>query len=115
MVTADELPPGARGLRLTTRLNGDVVQDASLDDMIFGVAELIASFSEAMTLQPGDVLVCGTPAGVGFTRKPPLYMAPGDVCEVQIEQIGLLRNTIAQDHSTPSAVEPSELAEMRTA
>ena len=96
-VTADELPPGARGLRLTTRLNGSVVQSASLDDMIFDVAALVAILSEAMTLEPGDVLVCGTPSGVGFARKPPLYMIPGDVCEVEIERIGLLQNTIAQD------------------
>jgi acylpyruvate hydrolase len=97
LVTADELPPGASGLRLTTRLNDKVVQEASLDDMIFGVADLVAIVSEAMTLEPGDVLICGTPSGVGFARKPPIYMVPGDVCEVQIEQIGVLRNTIAQD------------------
>lgn len=96
-VTADELPPGARGLRLTTRLNGSIVQSASLDDMIFDVAALVAILSEAMTLEPGDVLVCGTPAGVGFARQPPLYMIPGDVCEVEIDRIGLLQNTIAQD------------------
>jgi acylpyruvate hydrolase len=96
-VTADELPPGGRGLRLTTRLNGKIVQDASLDDMIFGVAELLAALTAAMTLEPGDVVICGTPSGVGFARTPPIFMAPGDVCEVEIEGIGLLRNTIAQD------------------
>jgi acylpyruvate hydrolase len=97
LVTSDELPHGPEGLRLTTRLNGDIVQEASLDDMIFGVAELVTLVSEAMTLQPGDVIVCGTPSGVGFARKPPLYMVPGDVCEVEIEKIGLLRNTVSQD------------------
>jgi acylpyruvate hydrolase len=94
LVTADELPPGAKGLTLTTRLNGVVVQQASTDDMIFDVAELIALLSEAMTLEPGDVIVSGTPAGVGMARKPPLFMKVGDVCEVEVEGIGLLRNTV---------------------
>jgi 2-keto-4-pentenoate hydratase/2-oxohepta-3-ene-1,7-dioic acid hydratase in catechol pathway len=96
-VTADELPPGAAGLRLSTRLNGRVVQDASTDDMVFGVAELVAILSEAMTLEPGDVIVTGTPAGVGLARKPPLWMRHGDVVEVEADGIGLLRNPIADE------------------
>jgi acylpyruvate hydrolase len=95
LVTADELPPGGKGLRIQTRLNGEIVQDASTDDMIFDVATLIATLSEAFTLQAGDVIVTGTPAGVGLARKPQLWMKPGDVCEVEVEHIGTLRNPIA--------------------
>jgi acylpyruvate hydrolase len=94
VVTADELPPGATGLRLRTTLNGTVMQDASTDDMIFGVAETIAIVSEVMTLVPGDVLVMGTPAGVGFARKPPVFMKDGDHVEVSIERIGVLANPV---------------------
>ena len=82
-VTADEVPAGGRGLQLTTRLNGQVVQSASTNDMLFSIAEIIAAASEAMTLNPGDVLVTGTPAGVGFARKPQLFMKDGDTCEVE--------------------------------
>jgi len=97
LVTADELPPGAVGLRLRTRLNGETLQDASTKDMIFDVATLIAACSEAMALQPGDIIISGTPAGVGFARKPPVFMKPGDVCEVEIEDIGVLRNGIVDE------------------
>lgn len=91
------LPPGAAGLRLQTRLNGMVVQDASSDDMIFSVARQIALLSEAMTLLPGDVIVTGTPAGVGFARTPPLWMKPGDICEVELEGVGILRNPVVAE------------------
>ncbi len=97
LVTADELPSGARGLRITTRLNGQVVQDASTDDLIFDVATLVSTLSEAITWEPGDVIVTGTPAGVGLARKPPLWMRPGDVCEVEVERIGVLRNPIVDE------------------
>jgi 2-keto-4-pentenoate hydratase/2-oxohepta-3-ene-1,7-dioic acid hydratase in catechol pathway len=93
-VTADELPPGGKGLRLQTRLNGQVVQTASTDDMIFDVATIIAFITEAITLAPGDIIITGTPAGVGMARKPQLFMKPGDVCEVELERVGLLRNPI---------------------
>jgi 2-keto-4-pentenoate hydratase/2-oxohepta-3-ene-1,7-dioic acid hydratase in catechol pathway len=93
-VTADELPPGCKGLRLQTRLNGQVVQDASISDMVFSVARTIAILSEFMTLRPGDVIVTGTPSGVGLARKPPLWMKDGDVVEVEIERIGTLRNPV---------------------
>jgi acylpyruvate hydrolase len=96
-VTADELPPGGAGLHIQTRLNGEIVQDTSTDDMVFSVAKLIAILSEAFTLFPGDILVTGTPAGVGMARKPPLFMKHGDVCEVEIEGIGVLRNTIEDE------------------
>ena len=97
LVTADELPPGAKGLRLETRLNGQVVQSASTDDMIFDVATLISLLSVAHQLEPGDVIVSGTPAGVGLARKPPLWMKPGDICEVEIEKVGLLRSLITAE------------------
>ncbi len=103
-VTADELPQGCRGLRLTTRLNGEVVQDASTDDLIFDVATLISLLSEAMTLEPGDIIVTGTPAGVGAARKPPLWMKPGDVCEVAIEGVGELVNPIADQEPVKNTI-----------
>lgn len=97
LVTADELPAGAKGLKLQTRLNGEVVQSASTADMIFDVATLVSLLSEAHALEPGDVIVSGTPAGVGLARKPSLWMKPGDVCEVEIEGIGTLRSPIADE------------------
>lgn len=97
VVTADELPAGGKGLRLQTRLNGEIVQDANTEDMIYSVADLIAIISEAITLEPGDIIVTGTPAGVGMARTPKLYMKPGDVVEVEIEKIGVLRNPIADE------------------
>jgi 2-keto-4-pentenoate hydratase/2-oxohepta-3-ene-1,7-dioic acid hydratase in catechol pathway len=103
LVTADELPPGARGLRLTTRLNGEIVQSASTDYMVFDVATLISIISEAITLEPGDVIVTGTPAGVGVARKPQLFMKPGDLCEVAVEGIGVLVNPIAQEAAERAA------------
>ncbi len=96
-VTADELPQGCKGLRLETRLNGATVQSAMIDDMVFDVASLVSTISEAMTLEPGDIIVTGTPAGVGLARKPPLYMKAGDIVEVEIERIGVLRNPIADE------------------
>ena len=96
-MTADELPPGAKGLRLSTRLNGATVQSANTDDLIFDVATLISRLAEAMTLETGDVIVTGTPAGIGFFRNPKLYMKHGDVCEVEIEGLGILRNPIQDE------------------
>ncbi|MCB1739353.1 MAG: fumarylacetoacetate hydrolase family protein [Gammaproteobacteria bacterium] len=97
IVTADELPAGATGLRIQTRLNGEVLQDANTDDMLFGVAETIELLTECMTLEPGDILVMGTPSGVGHARKPPLWMKAGDVCEIEVERIGVLRNPIVDE------------------
>ena len=96
-VTADELPPGAAGLRLQTRLNGTLVQDANTRDMIFDVATLIAVCSEPFELLPGDIIIAGTPSGVGLARKPPLWMKAGDVCEVEIEGVGLLSNPVVDE------------------
>ena len=84
-VTADEFEPGAKGLRLKTRLNGVEMQSASTTDMIFDVATQVSLMSDAMLLKPGDVLVTGTPSGVGLARNPKVFMKPGDVCEVEIE------------------------------
>lgn len=95
LVTPDELPDGARGLGITSRVNGAVMQDGNTSDMIFDVATLVSLMSEAMTLQPGDVIATGTPAGVGYARKPPLFLKAGDVCEVTIDRIGTLSNPIA--------------------
>ena len=97
LVTADELAPGATGLRICSRLNGQVMQDASTTDMIFSVAETIQLLAECMTLEPGDVIVMGTPAGVGQARTPPVWMKPGDVIEIEIEKIGVLRNPIVAE------------------
>lgn len=96
-VTADELPPGGAGLRIETRLNGDVVQRAGTSDMIYDVAQTIAFLSQAFTLDPADVLIMGTPPGVGFARTPPLFLRPGDTVEVEIEGIGVLSNGIADE------------------
>jgi 2-keto-4-pentenoate hydratase/2-oxohepta-3-ene-1,7-dioic acid hydratase in catechol pathway len=96
-VTADELPAGASGLRIQCRLNGQVLQDANTRDMIFDVATLVATCSEAMALQPGDIIISGTPSGVGMARKPQVWMKPGDVCEVEVEGVGVLSNTIVDE------------------
>jgi acylpyruvate hydrolase len=95
LVTPDELPPGAAGLRLVARLNGEIMQDSDTGDMIFDVATLIATLSEGMTLEPGDVIATGTPSGVGYARTPPVFMKPGDTINIEIEKIGVLTNTIA--------------------
>jgi 2-keto-4-pentenoate hydratase/2-oxohepta-3-ene-1,7-dioic acid hydratase in catechol pathway len=97
LVTADELAAGAKGLRIQSRLNGQVMQDANTDDMIFSVAETIALLSECLTLEPGDAIIMGTPAGVGQARTPPVWMKAGDSIEVEIERIGVLRNPIASE------------------
>ena len=97
LVTPEELPAGGRGLRLQTKLNGQVVQDASTDDMLFDVVTLISILSAAITLEAGDVIVTGTPSGIGWARQPPLIMRAGDVCEVSISGIGTLRNTIEDE------------------
>ena len=97
LVTADELPPAAAGLKIQGRLNGEVMQSANTTDMIWGVAETIALLSEVLTLEPGDVIVMGTPAGVGQARTPPVWMKDGDTIEVEIERIGTLVNPIVAE------------------
>ncbi len=94
LVTADELPPGCTGLRIQSRLNGQVMQDADTSDMVFGVARTVSLLSQCMTLEPGDVLVMGTPGGVGYARTPPVWMKAGDTIEIDIEGIGVLSNPV---------------------
>jgi 2-keto-4-pentenoate hydratase/2-oxohepta-3-ene-1,7-dioic acid hydratase in catechol pathway len=96
MVTPDEAGDLAP-LRLQTRLNGQVVQDATISQMIFGIPQQIEYCSSFTRLEPGDVIVTGTPGGVGSRRTPPLWMKPGDVVEVEIDRIGLLRNGVADE------------------
>ena len=103
MTTREDLPPGAAGLELTVTLNGEVVQSANTADMIHSVAETIVLLSEAMTLEVGDLIVTGTPGGVGMARNPPLWMKPGDVCAVEIERIGRLHNVVASPPTLPGA------------
>jgi 2-keto-4-pentenoate hydratase/2-oxohepta-3-ene-1,7-dioic acid hydratase in catechol pathway len=97
LVTPDELPPGAAGLRIQSRLNGKVMQDANTRDFLWNVVESLVLITECMTLEPGDVIITGTPAGVGYARTPPVWMQPGDVCEIEIEGIGILSNPIADE------------------
>jgi 2-keto-4-pentenoate hydratase/2-oxohepta-3-ene-1,7-dioic acid hydratase in catechol pathway len=99
LVTPDAVAPGAHGLRIQGRLNGRVMQDAYTDQLIFGVSELIAMISVAMSLEPGDVIITGTPGGVGAARKPPVYMQPGDVFEVEIEGLGVLSNPVHDEQT----------------
>lgn len=100
LVTSDELPLGARGLRLTTTIEGaggrEVLQDSTTANLIFDVAALVHHISSVMTLEAGDVIVTGTPDGVGMARTPPRWLVPGEVVEVTIEGIGTLRNPVAQ-------------------
>jgi 2-keto-4-pentenoate hydratase/2-oxohepta-3-ene-1,7-dioic acid hydratase in catechol pathway len=97
LVTPDELPPGAAGLRIQSRLNGKVMQDANTDVFLWNVVEALRIITECMTLEPGDVIITGTPAGVGYARTPPVWMAPGDVCEIEVEGVGILSNPIVDE------------------
>jgi acylpyruvate hydrolase len=95
IVTADELPPGAAGLRITTTVEGEVLQDSHTGNLIFDVAHLVEAISGVLTLEPGDIIVTGTPDGVGAARKPPRWLRLGETVDVTIEGIGTLRNTVA--------------------
>ena len=96
MVTADDIDD-IEAQTLTTRLNGEVMQQAKISDMIFSIGQIIEYVSSFTPLEPGDVIATGTPGGVGFKREPQVYMKPGDICEIEITKVGLLRNPIAQD------------------
>jgi acylpyruvate hydrolase len=95
LVTLDEIED-IQALPVRTRVNGETVQDGNTSDMIFGVAETIAFLSQIMTLQPGDIIATGTPAGVGNSRQPKLFLRPGDIVEVEIDGVGTLRNPVAE-------------------
>jgi len=93
IATRDEIPDPAN-VRIQTRLNGKVMQDANTDDLVFSVVKLIEYYSQFYLFRPGDVITTGSPSGVGFGRNPKVFMKPGDVVEVEVKQIGVLRNTI---------------------
>jgi 2-keto-4-pentenoate hydratase/2-oxohepta-3-ene-1,7-dioic acid hydratase in catechol pathway len=97
LVTADEiLDPGT--LRITTRLNGNIMQDSNTNQLIFNIPKLVSYFSHSFTLDAGDLIATGTPAGVGFSRKPPVYLNDGDVVEVEIEGVGRISNRVQRGY-----------------
>lgn len=93
LATPDEVP-APRDMRITCRLNGETMQDSTIDQLVFDVADLISYYSEFFALEAGDVISTGTPSGVGFTRQPPVWMKDGDVWEMEISGVGLLRNPV---------------------
>ena len=96
-VTADELPAGGKSLGIQCRINGKVLQDSNTKEMIFDVKTLVYEAARAFTLLPGDIIITGTPAGVGFVRKPPVFLKEGDTCEIEIEKIGVLSNPVKKE------------------
>ncbi len=103
VVTADELPPGAHGLRLTTRINGRTMQDDNTRNMYWDVAHTVSLMSGIMTLQPGDLIATGTCGGVGAMQQPPRWLKPGDIVEVEIEGIGTLTNPVDDEPARKAA------------
>jgi len=103
MVTADEIPPGTV-MTLVTRLNGQEMQRATTDMMIHGIAQQLAYLSTIAPLRAGDVVVTGTPGGVGARREPPVWMKPGDVVEIHIDRVGVLRNPVCAEGDLPASV-----------
>ncbi|MFG3133206.1 fumarylacetoacetate hydrolase family protein [Streptomyces tendae] len=97
IVPASEIGDLSQGLRLRTRVNGETVQDARTDQMIYSVGETLSLISRTMTLRPGDLLATGTPAGVGYGRKPPRLLQPGDTVEVEVERLGAVRNSVVRN------------------
>lgn len=95
IVTADEVPDPHK-LRIQLRLNGQTMQDSSTSQLIFSVGHIVAYLSQIVTIEPGDLIFTGTPPGVGVARKPPVFLKNGDVCEVEIEGLGILRNPVVQ-------------------
>ena len=96
LVTADEVP-STEDLRVKCTINGEVMQDSSTRELIFKPAEVVAYISQVMTLYPGDVIYTGTPPGVGIARTPPRFLKDGDIVEIEIEKLGILRNTCVQE------------------
>ncbi len=98
MVSADELPAGGKGLKIMTRLNGRTMQSDNTDNLMFPLAETLVYVTQGMTLEPGDIILTGTPSGVGHAHKPnPVWMRAGDECEIEVEGIGILRNPIEDE------------------
>jgi 2-keto-4-pentenoate hydratase/2-oxohepta-3-ene-1,7-dioic acid hydratase in catechol pathway len=98
VVTADELPRGAKGLKIMSRLNGTTMQSDNTDNMMFPLAETLVYVTKGMTLEPGDLILTGTPSGVGHPRKPPAWMKPGDTMEIEVEKIGVLHNPVVLEN-----------------
>jgi 2-keto-4-pentenoate hydratase/2-oxohepta-3-ene-1,7-dioic acid hydratase in catechol pathway len=94
MVPAADVGDLRDGLRVQTRVNGETVQDGNTDEMVYPVGDTLSLISHTFTLRPGDLLATGTPSGVGYGRTPPWLLQPGDVVEVEVERIGVLRNTV---------------------
>lgn len=101
LVTANEVAD-PQSLRIRTWVNGDLRQDGSTAEMIFSIAELIADISQVCTLEPGDVLATGSPAGCGGLRNPPLWLKPGDVVRMEIEHIGAIENLVIEEPAGPN-------------
>ncbi|MFJ8863985.1 fumarylacetoacetate hydrolase family protein [Streptomyces sp. NPDC102451] len=97
MVPAAEVGDLSQGLRLQTRVNGVTVQDARTDQMIYTVGDTLSLISHTLSLRPGDILATGTPSGVGYARKPPQLLQPGDTVEVEVERLGKVRNTVVDN------------------
>jgi 2-keto-4-pentenoate hydratase/2-oxohepta-3-ene-1,7-dioic acid hydratase in catechol pathway len=97
IVTPEEVPQGPNALRIRCILNGETMQDSNTSDMIFSVPRILAILSEAMTLEPGDVIATGTPSGVGYARKPPRFLRPGDTVQIDIEGVGTLSNPVEDE------------------
>ena len=95
LVTADEVP-NPHNLRISCRVNGTTLQDSNTNQLIFNVPTLLSFLSQGITLEPGDVVLTGTPPGVGFARKPPIFLKAGDVVEVEIEKVGLLKSHVME-------------------
>lgn len=95
LVTSDEVGDLRDGLRLTTRVNGEIVQDSTSDRQIYEAGETLAHISRTLTLEPGDLLCTGTPSGVGYARDPQWLLGPGDIVEVEVERLGTIRTPIA--------------------
>jgi 2-keto-4-pentenoate hydratase/2-oxohepta-3-ene-1,7-dioic acid hydratase in catechol pathway len=113
LTLTDEIPD-PQALSITTRLNGDVMQQAATSEMVFSLAELIAVISESMTLEPGDVISTGTPAGVGYKREPPRFLTDGDLIEVEITSIGVLRNRVRAPVGAAAREDGLVVTEMNT-
>lgn len=102
LVLSDEVPD-PHALSIATRVNGETLQSASTAEMIFGIAETVSFISRLVTLEPGDIIATGTPAGVGYRREPPVFLEPGDVVEVEIAGLGTLVNPVVGGQERPSA------------